>query len=157
MQRTHVVMANLLGSLMVLGLVMILSACQPIYQNHGYVPTDAELDLVEVGRDTQETVAAAVGRPSAQGLLNDVGWFYVKSSYQTRGPLQRQEIDRQVVVISFDDKGVVSNVERFGQEKGRVVTVSRRVTTSNVAGRSFLNQLFGNIGGVAGALPTAGR
>ena len=108
------IIAHLTAGLVVLGLFVVLSACQPIYRNHGYVPTEAELALVEVGQDTQETVAAAVGRPSAQGLLNDVGWFYVKSRYQTRGALPRQEIDRQVVVISFDDNGVVSNVERFG-------------------------------------------
>lgn len=145
------------AGLMVIGLFLILSACQPIYRNHGYVPSDAELALVEVGRDNRDTVAAAVGRPSAQGLLNDVGWFYVKSRYETRGAFARKEVDRQVVVISFDEDGTVSNVERFGLEKGRIVTISRRVTDSNVSGRGFISQLFGNIGGIAGVLPSSGQ
>ena len=50
--------------------------------------------------------------------------------------------------MSFNDNGVVSNVERFGLEKGQVVTLSRRVTESKVKGIGFLRQLMGSIGRV---------
>ena len=53
-----------------------------------------------------------------------------------------------MVAITFDDQGVVTNVERFGLEKGQVVALSRRVTKDNVASAGFLRQLFGNIGGI---------
>ena len=62
------------------------------------------------------------------------------------GPLAPKEIDRQVVAISFSDNGVVTNVERFGLERGRVVPLSRRVTSSSVRDQSLLRQLLGNIG-----------
>ena len=57
-----------------------------------------------------------------------------------------QEIDRQVVAVSFDANGVVANIERFGLERGRVVTLSRRVTDSGVTGVSLAGQLLGNLG-----------
>lgn len=123
-----------------------IAACSPIYQNHGYVPSEEELALVEVGKDTRETVAATLGRPTSEGLLNDVGWFYVQSRWKNFGAMPPKEIDRQVVVVSFSEDGVVENVERFGLEKGRVVAISRRVTDSNVKGISVLRQLFANIG-----------
>ncbi|SNX67582.1 Beta-barrel assembly machine subunit BamE [Cereibacter ovatus] len=122
------------------------AACQPIYRNHGYVPTDQDLAQVQVGRDTRETVATAVGRPTAAGLLNDEGWYYVQSRVRHYGAKEPQEVERQVVAISFDQNGVVRNVERFGLEQGRIVPLSRRVTESNIRGTSFLRQLFGNIG-----------
>jgi outer membrane protein assembly factor BamE (lipoprotein component of BamABCDE complex) len=131
------------------GLLVVLlavAACTPIYQNHGYVPSDEELKLIEVGKDSRETVGATLGRPSATGLLNDVGWFYVQSRWQTRGGFEPKEIDRQVVSITFDDEGVVENVERFGLEDGKVVAISRRVTKPNIRGLTFLQQLFGSIG-----------
>ena len=65
---------------------------------------------------------------------------------RTVGPLAPQEIDRQVVAISFSDRGVVQNVERFGLEKGQVVPLTRRVTSSPVSDKSFIRQLLGNIG-----------
>ena len=129
---------------MILGLALV--ACAPVYRNHGYAPPDEELTLLEVGRDTRDTVAASVGRPSASGLLNDMGWFYVQSRWQHPGGRAPREIERQVVAISFTEDGVVSNIERFGLEEGRVVPLSRRVTESNIRGVSLISQLLGNLG-----------
>ena len=123
-----------------------IAACTPIYRNHGYVPSDEELALLEVGKDSRDTVAAAIGRPSAAGLLNDVGWYYVQSRWKHYGALPPKEEDRQIVAITFSEAGVVENVERFGLEQGRVIALSRRVTDSNIKGISVLQQLFGNIG-----------
>lgn len=126
--------------------VMVAVACTPIYRNHGYIPADDELALVQVGVDTQDSVAEKVGRPSVQGLLNDNGWFYVQSRYKQVGPKAPVEIDRQVVAITFDEGGKVANVERFGLEQGRVVEISRRVTKSNIRSIGLIRQLLGSIG-----------
>ena len=127
-------------------LVVMVSACSTIYRNHGYVPTEDELATLEVGVDTRETVAEKVGRPTASGLLNDVGWFYVQSRWAYRGAFEPREIERQVVSITFAESGTVQNVERFGLERGKVVPLSRRVTESNVKGLSFIQQLLGTFG-----------
>lgn len=127
-------------------LILALAACKPIYQKHGYVPEPADLDRIEVGVDTRDTVAAIVGRPSTQGLLNDVGWYYVQSRWKNLGALAPVEEDRQVVAITYTEAGKVANIERFGMEKGQVVALSRRVTEPNVKSAGFLRQLFGNIG-----------
>lgn len=131
---------------LLLGLGGLIAACRPIYALHGYVPSDDDLALIEVGRDTRDTVAVTIGRPTAAGLLGDEAWYYVQSRWKTIGPSAAQEIDRQVVAISFDEAGRVANVERFGLERGEIVAISRRVTTSNIRGKSILSQLFGNIG-----------
>ena len=52
------------------------------------------------------------------------------------------------MAISFDGRGRVENIERFGLENGNVVVLSRRVTESNIKGVSFLRQLFRNIGNI---------
>ncbi|NUB43233.1 outer membrane protein assembly factor BamE [Fertoebacter nigrum] len=126
--------------------VMLAVACSPVFRNHGYAPEDTDLAQIEVGRDTRETVAEVVGRPSAAGLLNDEGWYYVQSRYRHYGARAPQEVDRQVVAISFTPEGVVQNVERFGLEQGRVVPLSRRVTETNVRGVSLISQLLGGLG-----------
>lgn len=123
-----------------------LTACAPIYRNHGYVPAEEDLAQLVVGQDTRETAAPKVGRPSASGLLNDTGWFFVQSRWEHRGAFAPQEIDRQVVALTFSDGGVLQNVERFGIERGQIVPLSRRVTESSVKGQSVLRQLFSNFG-----------
>lgn len=121
-------------------------ACAPTFRNHGYVPAEDDLALLIVGQDTRDTVEVAVGRPSAAGLLNDDGWYYVQSRYRQMGPRAPQEIERQVVAISFDEGGTVTNIERFGLEDGRVVALSRRVTETNIKGASLIRQLLRNFG-----------
>lgn len=139
-------------------LVALLAGCTALYQNHGYIPRDQELAEVKVGESTREDVAKAVGRPSSTGLLTGGAWYYVGSRFRHYGPREPQEIDRQVVAVSFDEGGKVENVERFGLEKGQVVVLSRRVTDSNIKGLSFLRQLLGNIGNIsAGQLLNQGE
>ena len=123
-----------------------LAACSPIYRNHGYVPAEDELALVEVGVDTRETVGQKIGRPSTSGLLNDEGWFYVQSRYEHRGPREPREIERQVLAVTFNQSGVVENIARYGLEDGRVVQISRRVTETNIKGISLIQQLLGSFG-----------
>ncbi|MBP9951744.1 MAG: outer membrane protein assembly factor BamE [Cypionkella sp.] len=135
-----------MAGLLLAAVMVPLAACSAVYVNHGYVPSDEELALIEVGKDTRETVGATIGRPSTSGLLNDVGWYYVQSRWKHFGAMPPKEEDRQVVAISFTEQGVVENIERFGLEKGRIVPLSRRVTDSNIKGLSFLKQLFGSIG-----------
>ncbi|GAB1363758.1 outer membrane protein assembly factor BamE [Rhodobacter sp.] len=125
---------------------LALAACATVVRNHGYVPDETELAQVDVGKDTRESVAEKIGRPSAQGLLNDVGWFYVQSRFEHVGPREPKEVERQVVAVTFNANGVVDNVGRYGLQDGRVVTISRRVTESNVKGIGFISQLLANFG-----------
>jgi outer membrane protein assembly factor BamE (lipoprotein component of BamABCDE complex) len=127
-------------------LIFAVAACSAVYRNHGYVPTEDELALVEVGTDTRETVGQKIGKPSTSGLLNDVGWFYVQSRYKLVGPREPKEIDRQVLAVTFNEAGVVENIARYGLEDGRVVEISRRVTEPNVKGLSVIQQILGNFG-----------
>jgi len=133
------------GCLM-LALVATVSACAPVYRNHGYVPTEEDLALIEVGTDTRETVGEKIGRPTTSGLLNDVGWFYVQSRYKHFGPRAPQEVERQVLAVTFSEAGTVENVARYGLEDGKVVQISRRVTETNVKGISFIQQILGSFG-----------
>ncbi|MEM7720114.1 MAG: outer membrane protein assembly factor BamE [Pseudomonadota bacterium] len=125
----------------------VLTACAAVLEDsHGYVPERTLIDAVKIGIDTKDTVGRLLGRPGTEGIVDDLGWYYVKSDYETflwRAPV---EVNREVLAVSFSDVGVVQNVERFGLENGQVVVLSRRVTTANTQGVSFLRQLFSNLG-----------
>lgn len=120
--------------------------CTRMYSNHGYVPTDEDLAMVVVGQTNQAELEGLVGRPGSQGVLTGSSWYYVGSRWERYGARPPREIDRQVVAISFDEIGTVTNVERFGLERGRIVVLSQRVTDTGVAGSGILRQLFRNLG-----------
>ena len=83
-----------------LATLMTATACSPTFRNHGYIPPQEDLDQIQVGSDTRQSVAEKVGVPTSSGVLNDSGYYYVRMRTRTIGPLATQEIDRQVVAIS---------------------------------------------------------
>lgn len=131
----------------VLGAVLLmLSACSEIIRNHGYVPPEGDLNALIVGVDTRDTLAASIGRPSTSGVVQDQSWYYIGSQVRHFGARKPEEINREVVAISFNDSGTVSNIERFGLERGKVVVLSRRVTETSVRDVTFIRQIIRNFG-----------
>lgn len=130
-----------------LGLALAgLAACSATYTNHGYVPTDFELDNVIVGADSRATVEEVIGRPSSTGVLSDSAWYYISSRIRYYTYNKPEVIERTILAISFDESGTVANIERFGLEDGKIIPFSRRVTTSGVRGTTFFRQLVRNLG-----------
>lgn len=134
-------------NLMILGAAIgVLSACSAVYRNHGYVPSSEELAEVKVGVDTRDSVIEAVGSPSSSGVLDESGFYYVATRMRHYGARAPEVVSRELVAISFDQRGVVRNIERYGLTDGRVIPLERRVTSSSVEDKTFLRQLLGNIG-----------
>ncbi len=138
-------MKSLRTGLVIVGFAL-LSGCAPMTNSHGYVPEKALLDEIVVGQDTKETVSRILGLPGTRGIVDDAGWYYVRSDYERMLWRAPREVDREVVAVTFDERGRVANVETFGLDEGRVVRLNRRVTTSNTQGIGFLRQLFSNLG-----------
>ncbi|AXI46217.1 outer membrane protein assembly factor BamE [Sulfitobacter sp. SK012] len=154
MGREYSTIRRVTVTLAALVVVGALSACSPRFQNHGYIPEPEELELIVVGVDTRSSVEETVGVPTSAGILNDSGYYFVRSRMRSVAFLEPKVIEREVLAISFDTNGVVANVERFGLERGQVVPLARRVTDSGVTNTGFLRQLLGNFGQVdpAGAI-----
>lgn len=129
-----------------LALCLLAAACAAQYRNHGYMPPQEDVDSVIVGVDTRDSVAETLGSPTAGGVLNDSGFYYVRSQFKTVGPFRPQEVSRELLAVTFTPNGTVANVERFGLEDGRVVSLSRRVTDNGLGDVSFIRQLLGNLG-----------
>lgn len=122
------------------------SACVATYRNHGYMPPQEQLDEIVIGVDTRDSVAETIGSPSSAGLLDDSGYYYVRSRMRNLAFRATETVDREVLAITFNGNGTVANIERFGLEDGQVITLERRVTESSVVDRTFLRQLLGSFG-----------
>mgnify|MGYP000182036560 CR=1 FL=1 len=125
------------------------AGCAAQYRNHGYVPNEEDLAEVVVGVDTRDSVAETIGAPSSSGVLDESGYYYVATRLKHFGPSAPKPISRELVAISFDQSGVVSGVERYGLENGRVIPLERRVTSSGTQDSTFLRQLLGSLGNIS--------
>lgn len=146
MIRQHIPYGRGLQRIALVAVLMLSTGCTATYRNHGYIPLEEDLSAINVGVDTRETVSRAVGTPTSGGIFNESGYYYVASRFRHFAFLEPDEISREVLAISFNEAGTVSNIERFGLEDGQVVALSRRVTDTNIQDFSFINQLLGSIG-----------
>ncbi|MFZ5961598.1 outer membrane protein assembly factor BamE [Thalassococcus sp. BH17M4-6] len=126
-----------------------LSACTERFRSHGYVPNEQDLQQIVVGVDTRASVEDLVGVPSTSGVLNSSGFYYIESDVRHYAWKRPEVVDREVLAISFDDAGIVRNIERYGLQDGQVVPIARRITRSGDADISFIRKLFGNIGRIS--------
>lgn len=141
-------MARSTTAIIALAAALGAAACEPTYTNHGFAPQVAQLDQIAAGTDTRGSVLRKLGRPSVQGAFDEESWFYETSRVEHFAFYEPKVIDRQVVAIRFDERGLVSNVARYGVEDGKVIDLITRTTPTYGREVTVLQQLFGNLGRV---------
>ena len=135
-----------LKTLLIMLSLLLIGACSPTFENHGYVPSRAELNQLKVGKSSKENVKNLFGSPSSIGLVQDDRWFYLYTrikNFMYRSP---EIVERQLVVVTFTSNGLLENIERFELQDQEVVVLSRRITESGIKGMSLIQQLLNSAG-----------
>ena len=122
-----------------------LAACAPTIQIHGYIPSEADISRIKPGVDTTASVEKVLGLPSGNGLVKDQAWYYVESTFENYTYHAPQVIDRRILAVTYNDKGVVTGIARYGIKDGRVVNLATETTVTGGQQLGVLEQLFGNL------------
>ena len=123
------------------------AACAPVSTYSGFRPerNDVELADPQVGVDTRATVQQRFGSPSTTAVFDQTSWYYVSAVQQRIAFYSPDTTDRRVMVVRFDGD-VVSGVEKYGIERGRMVNYSNEETPTRGRELGILEQLLGNVG-----------
>ena len=124
----------------------LLLACTPIIENYGYAPRPAELAAVEKGVSTKQDVIVAIGSPVSTELLGTDFWYYVSTRTRRVGYQEPVVIDRVVVALAFDENEVLSEIQRFGLKDGRPISLSRRITDTELGRLTIVEQFTKSFG-----------
>ena len=114
--------------------MLTLSACEGQYRNHGYMPPKEQIDELVVGVDTREGIIEAVGAPTISAVELENAIYYVRSRVHHRGYARPDEIDREVLVLTFGKNQVLSN-----SQKNKVSFLSWLEKTKNIENNSKTN------------------
>ncbi len=125
---------------------IVVSACEPVRQTHGYVPADTYVERIKLGEDSRADVVSKIGRPSTTAAFENDEWYYISRSTVTRAFLAPTPTEQKVMVLAFDADGVVQSVDRYALEDGQIVDLVTNTTPTRGKRLTFLQQLLGNIG-----------
>ncbi len=142
----------------VLGCVFVaLGACSSIRESRGFVNDPVLTRSVQPGIDNRRSVEGTLGRPTFESQYGEPVWYYIASTTGRR-PFVRPRIDNHAVLaVRFDAQGNVSSVDRSGIDQVVYLQPDGDITPTLGRERSFLEDLFGNIGQVGtGGGPGAG-
>jgi outer membrane protein assembly factor BamE (lipoprotein component of BamABCDE complex) len=123
-----------------------LTACQPTFDQRGNLPDQKRVATIEPGVTTKQEVSQILGSPSSVSTFSDRTWYYISRRTEQTAFFQPEVLDQQVVVVGFDEGGVVRDVQRLSLADSRPVDPSTRETPSAGKELGFMEQLLGNLG-----------
>lgn len=109
------------------------------------VDVDQIKELVP-GTSTRADATSLLGSPTAKATFDDNTWLYIGEVTRTRVGRAPGILQQDVVVLNFDQGGVLRGVKRLNQDDSRSVSVVSRSTPSPGSEASFMQQLLGNVG-----------
>ena len=124
----------------------LVAGCTPIVHQQGHVSDSEALAEIKPGVQTRAEVARLLGTPSAVGTFDDARWYYISRHTETEAFNAPELVDQSVIVIAFDESGVVAEVTSVSTEEARAVVPIDEETATRGRELGLLEQLFGNIG-----------
>lgn len=145
----HSIRPHLHRTAAVLALCLSMTACSwilPPPQTRGNKVAAEQLKELVPGTSTKADVTALIGSPTQKATFDENSWLYITETTRPRIGRTPGILDQGVVVVTFDDRGVLANVKTVTQDDAVPVAVATRTTPSPGTEASFMQQLLGNVG-----------
>jgi len=101
----------------------------------------AELKPGEVGK---EDILDSLGSPSSINTFGKETWYYISERTETVAFLAPKVLERKVLIVEFNDKGMMSQIVELGLDAGRELAHVKRITPTFGEELTVLDQVLGN-------------
>jgi len=127
-----------------------LAACGSTVQVRGNNPDPEDVAAIKPGVQSRQDIIDLLGSPSTVSTFEDRKWYYIGQKTQEVAFMKPEVLDRSVLVITFDDTGLVEGMTHYGLDDAQEVDPVARETPTEGRDLTLIQQLFGNIGRFAG-------
>ena len=122
-----------------------LAACTPTQATRGNIVEDYRMAEVVPGISTRTNVLKSLGSPTTQAPFDENVWYYIGQKTEKRGIFDPKVVDKKVVVVAFNQDGIVDTIEKVDADMIDVPNVRRKTPTSGNE-ITVMEQLIGNVG-----------
>lgn len=152
-------MNNIKTVSILLASVALIAACTPVQSNRGNMVEEFRMAEITPGISTRTNVLKSLGSPTTIAPFDDNVWYYIGQKMEKRGIFDPEVVEEKVVVVTFDEEGIVQMLEETNSDRVNVPKVRRKTPTGGNE-VTVMEQLLGNVGrfnrGDGGAASTAG-
>ena len=118
-----------------LALCLSVTACGwllPPPQTRGNKVEQDQLKELVPGTSTKADVTALIGSPTQKAMFDENTWLYITEVTRSRVGQTLGVLDQGVVVLSFDDRGVLTDMKTVSNDDAVPVSVVSRTTPSQI-------------------------
>ncbi|MEI6730641.1 MAG: outer membrane protein assembly factor BamE [Pseudomonadota bacterium] len=105
-------MQKIYNSLAVLSLIFIITACANTV-NRGHLKEDQVISNIKPGLTSKSEVLKMFGSPSSESTFGTPTWYYISTIKENRSILASKIVDQNVIEITLDSNGTVSEVKQY--------------------------------------------
>lgn len=121
-------------------------ACSPIVETRGFLVDDDRMAGLAPGRSTAREVLGVLGTPTTVAPFDDRTWLYIGQRTEKVAFFAPEVTERRVLVLRFDDTGLLQAMDDLSADDGQVVALVDRETPTLGRRMTFLEQVLGNLG-----------
>lgn len=124
---------------------LFLMACTPTQSNRGNIVDDFRMKEITPGISTRNNVLKSLGSPTTTAPFDDNTWYYIGQKMEKKGIFDPEVTEEKVVVVAFNNEGIVETLEEINSERLDVPKIRRKTKTGGNE-VSILEQVLGNVG-----------
>lgn len=125
---------------------MICVACSPKINARGHVDAQKNMEKIQVGRSYRQDVMQMLGSPSTTSTFGEERWYYITAQKEAFGFLAPEVTKQDVTQITFNEDGMVTDIQRRGIKDRRDIEITQETTPTEGHQLGFFEQLLGNVG-----------
>ena len=130
----------------ILVVASLVNGCAQPVELHGNRINTKSLKEIIPGTSTEKDVLKILGNPVIKQEYGAQNWIYIRSKSQKTVFSGKKLLERVVVRISFNQKGIATSVKMIPNDQHLSIDFAKRKTPTAGQEITILQQLIGNFG-----------
>ncbi len=133
-------------TLLILPLLLLITACTPKKQTHGYMPTPSQVSLLKPGVSTKSEVVQMIGTPAFINDFSDNRWNYVAFRTEQIGFEKPDIVEYDVLQLVFAEDQTLQSLSQGDRNTLVELHYDEEATPASGREMGLFEQFLGNLG-----------
>lgn len=153
---------SLILSILAISSGFALISCSPIMATRGNYLEQDRLTTLQTGVSTKAEVEKTLGTPTTTDPFDPNAWYYIGEKTSTTAFFHPKVDSRKIVVVYFDEQGLLKNAQEVDEHAGKVVDPVKKSTPAPGKEMNAFEQFLSNLGkfnqsGMSSNQPSQGK